>query len=131
MAESEKTRLIDGGRSSPLSPTDAGEPTTPKDLVNNLKTAQIITSPVVFTTMELVDRANHAPQRPYDGTPQAIGFGQTISAPHMHAHALELIVPAIRKSENPTLLDVGCGSGYLTAAMGRMVDSKESIDCGK
>lgn len=44
----------------------------------------------------------------------------------MHAHALELIVPALEKSASPTLLDVGCGSGYLTAAMGRMVsDNKE------
>jgi protein-L-isoaspartate(D-aspartate) O-methyltransferase len=92
-----------------------------RELVNNLATAQIIRSPIVKKVMTLVDRANYVNQRPYDDTPQSIGWSQTISAPHMHAHALELIVPAIEKSQSPTMLDVGCGSGYLTAAMGRMV----------
>lgn len=101
---------------------------TNRELVNNLASAGIITSPVVKKVMTLVDRANYVPQRPYDDTPQSIGWGQTISAPHMHAHALELIVPTLEKSSSPlTLLDVGCGSGYLTAAMGRMVDAKDPL----
>jgi len=98
-----------------------------RELVNNLASANIIRSPVVQKAMTLVDRCNYVPQRPYDDTPQSIGFGQTISAPHMHAHALELILPAVEKATEPNLLDVGCGSGYLTAAMGRMVDTKDPL----
>lgn len=48
-----------------------------------------------------------------DGRPQPIGFRATISAPHMHAHALEVLSPAI-PAEGGRVLDVGCGSGYLT-----------------
>ena len=43
-------------------------------------------------------------------SPQSIGFGVTISAPHMHAHALQILAGHLR--EGSTALDVGCGSGY-------------------
>lgn len=39
-----------------------------------------------------------------------IGFGATISAPHMHAHAVENLLPLI--SDTGSILDVGSGSGY-------------------
>ena len=48
-----------------------------------------------------------------------VGYNVTISAPHMHAYALEMLedklVPGAR------VLDVGSGSGYLTACMARLV----------
>jgi len=77
-----------------------------------------------------VDRANYAPQNTgsYTDSPQPIGYGQTISAPHMHAYALEELLPYLVKTvqSDPNvklkILDVGCGSGYLTAALGRLVD---------
>jgi hypothetical protein len=34
---------------------------------------------------------NYAPSKPYDDSPQYIGFDATISAPHMHAAALEYL----------------------------------------
>jgi protein-L-isoaspartate(D-aspartate) O-methyltransferase len=50
---------------------------------------------------------------------QPIGHGATISAPHMHAHALEelqdKLVPGAR------FLDVGSGTGVLLAAAARLV----------
>ena len=100
-----------------------------RDMVDKLSQAGIVRSPVVRKAMNLVDRGNYVPYRPYDDTPQSIGFGQTISAPHMHAHALELIVAGLEKSKSTqlSLLDVGCGSGYLTAAMGRLVDSPNPL----
>lgn len=39
------------------------------------------------------------------------GYGQTISAPHMHAHALELLKDHLRPGTR--VLDCGVGSGYL------------------
>lgn len=45
-------------------------------------------------------------------SPQAIGYGVTISAPHMHAHALEMLKDHL--FEGAKALDVG--SGILTIA---------------
>jgi len=98
--------------------------------------------------------------------PQSIGKGQTISAPHMHAHALEEVLPALLKasltapkrelkildvgkiltffiinvyilssfchslqvqSSNHTVHILGCGSGFLTAAFGRLVNRNGPI----
>ena len=56
--------------------------------------------------------------RPAGGNrPQPIGFRATISAPHMHAHALEVLSPVIPEN-GARVLDVGCGSGYLTGEFG-------------
>nr|CCA14508.1 proteinLisoaspartate Omethyltransferase putative [Albugo laibachii Nc14] len=62
-------------------------------------------------------------QLAYADTPQPIGHNQTISAPHMHAYALELAEAAIQSIDRPRILDVGSGSGYLSACFGRMVES--------
>ncbi|KXZ44345.1 hypothetical protein GPECTOR_69g438 [Gonium pectorale] len=44
--------------------------------------------------------------------PQPLGYGATISAPHMHAVCLELLARQLRPGAR--VLDVGSGSGYLT-----------------
>jgi protein-L-isoaspartate(D-aspartate) O-methyltransferase len=83
-----------------------------------------------------VDRRNYVidTSRAYDDSPQPIGYGATISAPHMHAHALEELLPPLSRAsrDEPTrplrILDVGCGSGYLTAVFGRMVRPKVMYD---
>ncbi|EFJ52431.1 hypothetical protein VOLCADRAFT_56082, partial [Volvox carteri f. nagariensis] len=49
---------------------------------------------------------------PYQDAPQALGFGATISAPHMHAACVELLAEQLRPGAR--VLDVGSGSGYLT-----------------
>lgn len=69
--------------------------------------------------MLAVDRGNYSKSNPYMDAPQGIGFGVTISAPHMHAHALELLKDQLTEGERA--LDVGSGSGYLTACMALMV----------
>jgi protein-L-isoaspartate(D-aspartate) O-methyltransferase len=65
--------------------------------------------------MELVDRKYYAPSHPYEDLPQSLGYGATISAPHMHAYALEYLEKNLLKAKKA--LDVGSGTGYLTAAM--------------
>ncbi|CAD5118774.1 DgyrCDS7452 [Dimorphilus gyrociliatus] len=68
-----------------------------------------------------VDRANFCKNKPYVDSPQGIGYAVTISAPHMHAHALELLSEHLQ--EGKRALDVGSGSGYLTACMAKLVGS--------
>lgn len=66
-----------------------------------------------------VDRGHYSRNNPYMDAPQGIGYGVTISAPHMHAHALELLKEHLVPGEKA--LDVGSGSGYLTACMSVMM----------
>ena len=44
-------------------------------------------------------------------SPQSINFNATISAPHMHAYALEYLKDLLKPGGK--VLDVGAGSGYL------------------
>lgn len=88
-------------------------------LIANLRANGIIKCENVFKAMEKTDRKHYCKMSPYMDSPQGIGFGVTISAPHMHAHALQLLAGQLR--DGCSALDVGCGSGYLTAAMGHMV----------
>ncbi|KAI9984617.1 hypothetical protein PInf_005977 [Phytophthora infestans] len=58
----------------------------------------------------------------YQDSPCPISFNQTISAPHMHAHVLELAHATCTDVLKPQVLDVGAGSGYLTAALAHLVE---------
>ena len=89
------------------------------DLISQLKRNGIVKSPRVEEAMKAVDRKFYSPYNPYVDSPQSIGYSATISAPHMHAAALELLRDHLK--EGDTCLDVGCGSGYLAACMAKMV----------
>ncbi|KAK0178532.1 hypothetical protein PV327_007413 [Microctonus hyperodae] len=93
---------------------------TNNELIQYLKRSKIIKSDRVFNVMNLVDRAKYTTSRtPYDDIPHGIGYGVTISAPHMHAYALEILENKLQNGNR--VLDVGSGSGYLTACMGMML----------
>lgn len=88
-------------------------------LVQQLQGKRAIKSDRVAEAMSTVDRANYCSFNPYFDSPQDIGYSATISAPHMHAHALELLKNHLIDGERA--LDVGSGSGYLTACMAVML----------
>eukprot|EP00062_Callorhinchus_milii_P020966 gi/632977195/ref/XP_007905213.1/ PREDICTED: protein-L-isoaspartate(D-aspartate) O-methyltransferase-like [Callorhinchus milii] len=88
-------------------------------LVSNLRRNGVIQSDRVFEVMMATDRGHYTRTNPYADSPQPIGYQATISAPHMHAHVLELLKDQL--FEGAQALDVGSGSGYLTACMARMV----------
>ncbi|XP_003381070.1 protein-L-isoaspartate(D-aspartate) O-methyltransferase [Trichinella spiralis] len=73
----------------------------------------------VEKAMLAVDRGFYTDSRPYIDSPQGIGFAATISAPHMHAYALEMLKDHL--TEGNRALDVGSGSGYLTACFAIML----------
>ncbi|THH12273.1 hypothetical protein EW146_g7771 [Bondarzewia mesenterica] len=75
--------------------------------------------------MRRVDRANYVLYKTdaYLDSPQTIGHGATISAPHMHAYAADCLLPFLRPGAR--VLDVGSGSGYLSAVFHHLVSSDE------
>merc|ERR1719204_1877683 len=79
----------------------------------------------VEEAMKLTDRKHYCPQEAYEDHPVPIGHAATISAPHMHVHALNLLKDYLRPGMK--VLDVGVGSGYLASAMGRMVGPKGKV----
>jgi len=103
-----------------------------RDMVDRLARANIIKSSIVKRTLQKVDRRNYVPNDQalgaYDDNPIPLLKGQTISAPHMHAYCLEDLLPTLQRAseDHPdkplSILDVGCGSGYFTACLGRLVE---------
>jgi len=103
-------------------------------LVQNLRANGLLSSDLVFKAMCATDRRFYASAQDaaasYQDSPQLIGHGATISAPHMHAWALQLVEPVIKASKergNMKILDVGCGSGYLCACFHRMAEGKGKV----
>uniref|UniRef100_A0AAF5PU73 Protein-L-isoaspartate O-methyltransferase n=1 Tax=Wuchereria bancrofti TaxID=6293 RepID=A0AAF5PU73_WUCBA len=84
-------------------------------LVNNLQSNNLFKDKRVRDAMLKVDRADFTAITPYGDHPVSIGYSATISAPHMHAFSLELLKDHLKEWNKA--LDVGLGSGYLTACM--------------
>ncbi|KAJ5548639.1 Protein-L-isoaspartate(D-aspartate) O-methyltransferase [Penicillium frequentans] len=92
---------------------------TNTELVENLFKVDLIKNERVKEAMLGVDRAHYAPSRPYSDSPQPIGHGATISAPHMHGHACEYLIEHLQPGAH--VLDIGSGSGYLTHVLANLV----------
>lgn len=90
-------------------------------MVENLQTYGVVRSKKVAEVMEKVDRALFVPDgnAPYYDSPMPIGYNATISAPHMHATCLQLLEDNLQPGMHA--LDVGSGTGYLTACFALMV----------
>ncbi|KAA0192839.1 L-isoaspartyl protein carboxyl methyltransferase, partial [Fasciolopsis buskii] len=92
---------------------------THAELIQNLYKNRVIITEKIKNAMLAVDRGYFAKSSPYEDRPLSIGFSATISAPHMHAHALEALCDHLKPGAH--VLDVGSGSGYLTACMALLV----------
>ncbi|XP_011014649.1 PREDICTED: protein-L-isoaspartate O-methyltransferase 1-like [Populus euphratica] len=92
-----------------------------KALVEHLQNCGTISSRKVSEVMETIDRALFVPAGTpaYVDIPMAIGYNATISAPHMHATCLQLLEENLKSGMH--VLDVGSGTGYLTACFALMV----------
>ncbi len=89
-------------------------------LINHLIKNGYIKSQKVKETLLSIDRAEFTDLSPYQDSPQQIGFNVTISAPHMHAFALEYLSENLKPGKKA--LDIGCGSGILCIAFLKMMD---------
>ncbi|XP_043687098.1 protein-L-isoaspartate O-methyltransferase 1-like [Telopea speciosissima] len=92
-----------------------------KALIEHLWKYGVIRSSKVAEVMESVDRGLFVPDGipAYVDSPTQIGYNATISAPHMHAMCLELLEKNLKAGMHA--LDVGSGTGYLTACFAMMV----------
>lgn len=62
--------------------------------------------------------------RAYEDAPIPIGFGQTASQPSLQAYYLDLLKPGMED----TVLEIGTGSGYLTALLALSANRVYSIE---
>uniref|UniRef100_A0A2C9UJ49 Protein-L-isoaspartate O-methyltransferase n=2 Tax=Manihot esculenta TaxID=3983 RepID=A0A2C9UJ49_MANES len=92
-----------------------------KAMVEHLQHYGVISSKRVAEVMATIDRALFVPDGTpaYVDSPMAIGYNATISAPHMHATCLQLLEEHLKPGMHA--LDVGSGTGYLTACFAMMV----------
>lgn len=96
-------------------------------LVHNLIKENYIKSDKVKDAFQKVPRDKFLPDflknRAYDDTPLVIGYGQTISAPHMVAIMCEAL--DIKKEQK--ILEIGAGSGYHAAIVSYLVGKKGHV----
>ena len=100
-----------------------------KGFIDQLVKSGDLRTPEIIYAISHLDRSDFGrTQSPY--SPELIGFGQTISAFDIHAMACEALYPALVRP-NAHILDVGCGSGYLTAVFARLNPSATvyGVDC--
>lgn len=90
-------------------------------MVQHLIWDRIIRNEEVIMAMKETPRHIYVPESlrhaAYEDTPLPIGWGQTISAPHMVAMMCEAV--ALQSREK--VLEIGAGSGYHAAVMSRIV----------
>lgn len=99
-------------------------------LIENMSRNGLITDDRVKAAFLKVDRAHYAPGSPYEDSPQTIGHGATISAPHMHASAVEHIIShLVPTAASPArrILDIGSGSGYLTHVLAELAGEQSLV----
>ena len=95
--------------------------TSNESMVEALARNGIVKSERVAEAMRAVDRGVFVREAgmAYTDSPSPIGHNATISAPHMHAYCLEWLKDHLKPGKRA--LDVGSGTGYLTACFAHMV----------
>ena len=90
--------------------------------------AKGISDPAVLAAMQSVPRHNFVPQKlssvAYADRPLPIGEGQTISQPYVVA----LMTEILQLAEDHRVLEIGTGSGYQAAVLGKVANEVYSIE---
>jgi len=81
----------------------------------------------IITVMNKIDRKLFVPENlkdyAYEDIPLTIGYGQTISAPHM----VGIMCQELELNEGDKVLEIGTGSGYNAAIMSLLVGNSGHI----
>ncbi len=97
-------------------------------LIEHLQGEGFLKSPEVIRAFEKIPREMFVPENfrsgAYADEPLPIGYGQTISAPHMNAWMTELL--EIEKTH--TVLEIGTGSGYQAALLARLAKHVYTVE---
>ncbi len=101
-----------------LRPIGLGKHSTLDELIDALKSTNKLTTPTIETALRSIDRAGFCPETPYADAAVEIGHEMCISAPHMHTLVLECCKERLQEAK--AILDVGSGSGYLTALFAKL-----------
>ena len=98
-----------------------------RELVSKLIREGILRSEKVIRAMLKVPREEFVPPKykayAYQDTPLPIGYGQTISAPHMVAMMTEALDP----NKGHKILEIGTGSGYQAAILAEIVGDEGHV----
>lgn len=90
--------------------------------------ARGIDDPATLAAMREVPRHEFVPEdrrrHAYQDRPVPIGYGQTISQPHLVAYMTE----RLRPRPGMRVLEIGTGSGYQAAVLGAILDEVYSIE---
>src|SRR5215831_18708746 len=99
-----------------------------QEMVNSQLRARGIADERVLAAMERVPRHEFAPERyrdqAYEDHPLPIGEGQTISQPYIVA----LMLQSLELSSTDKMLEIGTGSGYVTALLAEITSRVISIE---
>jgi len=100
-------------------------------LIQHLISLGYLKTPKIIKAFRSIPRENFVPvhykKYAYVDEPLPIGFGQTISAPHMVAIMTELLQP----QKTDKVLEVGAGSGYQAALLSKLVKIVYTIEIDK
>jgi protein-L-isoaspartate(D-aspartate) O-methyltransferase len=114
-----------------------------ESLVSYLCKQKHITQPIIRSTFLKVDRGHYAPRNAYEDSPQLLADQATISAPHIHAKTVELLLPYLLpmsqqdinseesivgvKGRTRRILDIGSGSGFLVHVFAELAGEKSVV----
>jgi protein-L-isoaspartate(D-aspartate) O-methyltransferase len=105
--------------------TSAAGGRTNDELVESLLSAGMLTCRVAAAAMRDLDRKafvnDHECPRPYANERHSLGHNASLSTPQMHAQLLSALTPSLGRGVGGRALDIGSGSGYLTAALAHAV----------
>jgi protein-L-isoaspartate(D-aspartate) O-methyltransferase len=102
------------------------EKTDWEKLIDSLTRQSILRTPNIIKAMQAVPRTKFLPSdaqvHSTTDTPLPIGYGQTVSAPHMVA----IMNEALQLETGQKILEIGAGSGWHAATLAETVAPKES-----
>ncbi len=108
---------------SALKPFASDKHSNLQDLIASLKSNGILRTPSIEEAFLSVDRGHFCWENPYWDAASDVGCGMIISSPHIHVLALEACEKWFGNAT--AILDVGSGSGHVTALFAKLAPNAQ------